>query len=181
MYYTTNSSCKKELGTNSVSLVSAVDSNCSKDKFCNYNINSLWYLSVCKGGLPTSRSVLNTHSTLNEARQLKKINDINIQHNSCYNVMIVHTLVSTSVHGSLSILLSHELSLWSLILESEVLFFCLAANLVDLRTRARGVGWAFCGLECFNTSTSVNWTAVPPPRVRKISPYMQHKMIDSSS
>ena len=76
------------------------------------------------------------------------------------------TLVSTSVH---SMLLSHELLLVSLILELELFEFVLRfllASLIDLLGRGRGV----CGLECFKTSTSVNWTDVPPPRVRKISP-----------
>lgn len=77
------------------------------------------------------------------------------------------TLVSTSVH---SMLLSHELLLVSLMLEWELLELLalrfLLASLMDLLGRGRGV----CGLECFKTSTSVNWTAVPPPRVRKISP-----------
>lgn len=79
-----------------------------------------------------------------------------------YNAIL--TLVSTSVH---SILLSGELLLVSLILELELwaLGFLLA-SLIDLLGRGRGV----CGLECFKTSTSVNWTAVPPPLVRKISP-----------
>ena len=77
------------------------------------------------------------------------------------------TLVSTSVHSKL---LSQELLLVSLMLELELweLFaLCfLLASLMDLLGRGRGV----CGLECFKTSTSVNWTAVPPPLVRKISP-----------
>ena len=83
-------------------------------------------------------------------------------HVSCMPTL---TLVSTSVH---SMLLSHELLLVSLILELELLEDVrdLFASLIDLLGSSRGV----CGLEWFKTSTSVNWTAVPPPRVRKISP-----------
>ena len=74
------------------------------------------------------------------------------------------TLVSTSVH---SMLLSHELLLVSLRLELELLadacfVWALFASRIDLLGSSRGV----LGFECFKTSTSVNWTAVPPPRVR---------------
>lgn len=44
----------------------------------------------------------------------------------------------------------------------------LVAILVDLLSAALSLG--VLGRECLRTSTSVNWTEVPPPRVRRISP-----------
>lgn len=101
-----------------------------------------------------------------------------IQNNVLYETL---TLVSTSVHCS-STLLSRELdSLRLLKLDNDPSLLkptCSFSTELDGRSRddkrkdcltpmlVEGI----FGRECSRTSTSVNWTEVPPPRVRRISP-----------